>query len=370
MTNDNYPNYLSIQRIFVLVFVMITIPLVLDQLVFRGVYLSFLEPQSTAGMTLLARSIQKAHYVPGKKNVLILGNSRISEGFSARIANEIGAPQGFNFIGLGLPGTSPRVWYYVLRDLVSQRNSYDGIFLQATTLRDDDAFGDNANQTIDTAYLAPLLNWGDIFSYPQSFTDPKATLNAVYALAFPGASFKNDVLEFIKAPTKRMINSSKWREQYPSWYAAYKGHGESLPSAETPFSTDHVLAKMNGANRRSLEIYFKKYIESKPQPMERVFAYQYKWFGQIAQQYASKAVTVGVFLIPRGPYHAALNKPAEAEGALKLLERKGMISLVDTAVSLPLEKPEFFFDTLHMNATGRAEFSRNLAKAIIAQLKD
>ena len=81
-------------------------------------------------------------------------------------------------------------------------------------------------------------------------------------------------------------------------------------------------------------------------------------------------MTVGVFLIPRGPYHAALNKPAEAEGSLKILERKGMISLVDTAVSLPLEKPEFFFDHLHMNATGRAEFSRNLAKAIITQLKN
>ena len=370
MTNDNHPHYLSIKRISALVFVMIALPLILDQLVFRGVYLSFLEPESTAGMTLLARSIQKANYVPGKKNVLILGNSRISEGFSARIANEIGTPQGFNFIGLGLPGTSPRVWYYVLRDLVSVRNNYDGIFLMATTLRDDDNYGDDANQSIDTAYVAPLLNWWDIFSYPQSFADPKEALKAAYAVAFPATSFKNDILEFIKAPIRRVKKAYQWREKFPSSSAAYLGHSESLPPTGTPFSADRVLDKMNGTNRSKLDAYFQRHKESQPQPTELAFAYRSKWYGQIAQQYAPTAVTVGVFLIPRGPYHAALNKPAEAEGSLKILERKRMISLVDTAVSLPLEKPEFFFDHLHMNATGRAEFSRNLANAIITQLKN
>ena len=97
MTNDNQQHFLSIKRISALVFVMIALPLILDQLVFRGVYLSFLEPESTAGMTLLARSIQSSNYVPGKKNILILGDSRIGEGFSARIANEIGTPTRIQF---------------------------------------------------------------------------------------------------------------------------------------------------------------------------------------------------------------------------------------------------------------------------------
>ncbi len=349
---------------------MIALPLILDQLVFRGVYLPLLEPQSTAGMTLLARSIQKANYAPGKKNVLILGDSRIGEGFSAGIANEIGTPQGFHFIGLGLPGTTPRVWYYVLRDLVSQRNSYHAIFMMANTLRDDDTYEDVANRSLDTAYVAPLLNWGDIFTYPQSFTAPKEIMNATNAVAFPSASFKSDVIGFIKAPIKRAKKASQWRAGYPSWIAAYQGHAETLPPIGTPFSADYVLARLSANSRSSLDAYFRLYREGKPQPTERAFAYRYKWFGQIAQKYTSTAVTVGAFLIPRGPYHAALNKPAEAEGSLKLLERKGMITLLDTAVSLPLEKPEFFFDNLHMNATGRDVFSRNLAKSVIAQLKD
>ncbi len=370
MTKDNHPHYLSIKRISALVFVMIALPLILDQLVFRGVYLSFLEPKSTAGMTLLARSIQSANYAPGKKNILILGDSRITEGFSARIANEIGTPEGFNFVGLGLPGTTPRVWYYVLRDLVSQRNHYHAIFLMANTLRDDASYEDLANRSLDTAYVAPLLNWGDIFSYPQSFSDPKEALKVNIAVAFPSASLKSDVIGFIKAPVKRVTKASQWRTEYPIWIAAYSGRTEKVPEVETPFTVDRVLARLNGTNRSNLDAYFRLHRDGKPQPTERAFAYRSKWYGQIAQQYEPTAVTVGVFLIPRGPYHAALNKPAEAEGSLKILERKRMISLVDTAVSLPLEKPEFFFDHLHMNATGRAEFSRNLANAIITQLKN
>jgi hypothetical protein len=370
MTKDNHPHYLSIKRIFALVFVMIALPLILDQLVFRGVYLSYLEPESTAGMTLLARSIQSANYVPGKKNILIIGDSRIGEGFSARIANEIGVPQGFNFVGLGLPGTTPRVWYYVLRDLVSQRNNYYAIFMLANTLRDDDSFEDLANRSLDTAYVAPLLNWGDIFSYPLSFSDSKEALKATIAVAFPSASFKNDVIEFLKAPFQRIAKAVAWRTNWPSSVSAYSGLKKSLPPAETPFSAERVLSHLNGTSRTNLDGYFNQYLTFKPQPETLLFAYRSKWYGQIAQQYAPTAVTVGVFLIPRGPYHTALNKPAEAEGSLKILERKGMIRLVDTAVSMSLEKPEFFFDHLHMNATGRAEFSRNLAKAIITQLKN
>jgi len=369
MTIDNLQHRLSVRRVFALILATIALPLILDQVVFRGVYLWFLEPESTAGLTLLARSVQSANYVPGKKNVLILGDSRIGEGFSARIANEIGTPHGFNFIGLGLPGTSPRVWHYVLRDLDPQRINYHAIFMMAATLRDDDTYEDFLNRSIDTAYIAPLFDWTDILSYPQSFSDPKAAQSATNAVAFPSATYKSDVLGFVKAPIKRVKKVYQWRTDYPSWLTAYPGRTEKLPPVKAPFASNRVLAQLNGSSKSALEEYFQLYQNAKPQPAEHMFAYRSKWFGQIAQQYAATAVSVGVFLIPRGPYHAALNKPAEADGSLKLMERKGGIRLVDTSVSLPLEVPEFFFDHLHMNAEGRKAFSQNLAEAIITQLK-
>lgn len=362
-------DFLSIKRILLLVAAMIFIPLILDQVVLRGFYLSYLEPESTAGMTLLARSIQEADYASGKKNVLILGDSRIGEGFSAGVANRIGHPMGFNFVGLGLPGTTPRAWYYILRDLDAQRNKYHAIYIMSNTFRDDDVYEDIANRSIDTAYVAPVLNFLDILSYPQSFTDPKEAMKATLAIAFPATSFKSDILGFFKAPIQRAKKAALWRAKYPSWIAAYPGHTEKLPVADTPFSTDGVLRRVDGPGRSHLDEYFRTN-QSRNTAFEKpMFFYRSKWYGDIAQQYASTAVTFGTFLIPRGPYHAAMKKPAEAQGALKLLEQKGTIKVLNTAVSLPLEEPEFFFDHLHMNSAGRQVFSGKLADAIITQLK-
>ena len=216
MKSADHQHPISIRSICALALLMIALPLILDQILFRGIYLTVLEPESTAGMTLLARSIQEKNYVPEKKNILILGDSRIGEGFSARIANEIGNPQGFNFVGIGLPGTTPRAWRYVLRDLDPERNKYQAIYVMSSTLRDDDIYEDFANRSIDTAYLAPLLNWGDIFSYPQSFTDPKEALKASIAVAFPSASLRSDFIQFIKTPIRRVRKAALWKAQYPS----------------------------------------------------------------------------------------------------------------------------------------------------------
>ena len=142
-----------------------------------------------------------------------------------------------------------------------------------------------------------------------------------------------------------------------------------MPSVEKPFTPDSVLVHLNGPSRSNLDEYFRLYQYGKAQPQAQAFAYRSHWFGQIAGRYASTAVTIGTFLIPRGPYHAELNKPAQAQGSLELLERKGVLSLVGTEISLPLERPEFFFDHLHMNVAGRDLFSRNLATSVMAQLQ-
>ena len=353
MISNDIKGFLSIQRLLTLTVLLISTPFVLDQIVFRGIYLSVLEPESTAGMTLLMRSMQEKSYAPGMKNILVLGDSRIGEGFSAILANRTAHHQGFHFVGLGLPGTTPRAWYYILRDLDPQRNKYHAIYIMSNTFRDNELHEDIQNRSIDTAYIAPILNINDFFSYPKSFSDPKEAMKAAIAVAFPTASFKSDVVGFIKAPIQRIKKAALWRENYPSWIAAYPGHSERLPSAGIPFTPDGVLNQLSGSSRALLDEYFRNN-RSDATPSERpMFSYRSTWYGSIAQEYAATAVTFGTFLIPRGPYHAVMNKSAEANGSLRLLEKKGLIKLIDTSVTLPLEEPQFFFDHLHMNAAGR-----------------
>ena len=75
-----------------------------------GLYSHYLEPDSSAGvlegqMTWLGDTPAGA-----KPEIFLVGDSRMAEGFSARTASESAGGR-YDFWNLGVPGTSPRVWY-------------------------------------------------------------------------------------------------------------------------------------------------------------------------------------------------------------------------------------------------------------------
>src|SRR6266853_1270531 len=90
----------------------------LDAAVFRTrFYPSLVAPESTTGW-LEMRDYQETHRKPtGARQLVLLGDSRMNSGFAARLANEVGAGRGYEFASLAVLGSSPRCWYYQLRDV-------------------------------------------------------------------------------------------------------------------------------------------------------------------------------------------------------------------------------------------------------------
>src|SRR5271165_5951255 len=83
----------------------------LDAALFRtGLYRPLIEPQSYAGETELALRQASA-----RDAVVVVGDSRIAEGFSATVANGVthGAPF---FVNASVHGSTLRCWYYLLRE--------------------------------------------------------------------------------------------------------------------------------------------------------------------------------------------------------------------------------------------------------------
>ena len=188
-------------------------------------------------------------------------------------------------------------------------------------------------------------------------------------VAFPAASYRRDIIGFLKAPLARVRKSIQWQANYASWLAAYPGRPERLPEAETPAEIDGAVASLEAPRKADILGYLARVRSASSKPNNAAFAYRSRWYGAIAGRYAASAVLVGVFLAPRGPYHAVLGKASGADGALMSLEQKGLIKLVEPGTSTPFEKPDFFFDSLHLNAAGREAFSRRLAEAIMRQQK-
>lgn len=356
----------SFARIALLSGVIVSIPLLLDQFVVRTLYTRVVEPESTAGTTALARDVVAAEYRADMRNVLVIGDSRIGEGFSPVFANHIGHPRGINFVRLGLAGTTPRVWHYVLRAVDPQRNRFVAVYLMAAGYRDDEVREDYANRALDTAYLAPMLEWRDLFEYPASFTDETAFKQARLAVAFPESALHRDLVAFVGAPLTRLKKATVWHQGYPNWLRDYPGRSEAMPIAQQPFTTDAVLATLQGRARDELADYFRQ-LQAPPIDAAKAFAYRSQWYGRIAASYAQTATAINVFLIPRGPYHAALDVAASPNGALVNLADKHLVRLLPAALGTRYERPEFFFDHLHLNAKGRASFSKTLAEAVVTQ---
>ena len=175
-------------QLVLVVTAILAVPMAGDQWLIRGVYVHWLEPESTAGMLMLAEQLVAAQLRPDRRNVLVIGDSRIAEGFSQVTANQTAAGDHLNFVRLGLPGTTPRVWALLLQRLDPRRDRFQAVYLMAPSLRDEDIAEDFANRVLDNAYLGPILGLGNLHDYPDSFFLPAARKEARDAVLFPALS--------------------------------------------------------------------------------------------------------------------------------------------------------------------------------------
>ncbi len=93
-------------------------------------------------------------------------------------------------------------------------------------------------------------------------------------------------------------------------------------------------------------------------------SYRSEWLGGIADMCREAGVKLYVFRIPRGPLHGMVDADEQPTGTVADLARSGRIVLLPATAFDGLERPEFFFDTLHMNHAGRELFSVEIARAI------
>ena len=94
-----------------------------------GLYVSILAPSSYAGRVSRITRAEKERAPSGLKEVLVLGDSRIAEGFSATLANELGSPSGLKFVSLAEPAASANTWYYMVREVDPTARRYAAIVI-------------------------------------------------------------------------------------------------------------------------------------------------------------------------------------------------------------------------------------------------
>lgn len=347
--------------------------ILVDAAVFRsGWYFQWVDPVSSAG--IVAQAIDNIRHVPaGQKVILAMGDSRVGEGFSPRMANVEAARSGlpYAFVSRSVAGTTPRVWFYLLRQIRNPAERLAAVTVMVTSYHDNDPEV-QAERRSDIAFLHPLLRLEDAADFPWSFPSGAGRLEATEAILFSGLFYKTDIQDFLRNPGKRLRAVTAWHQHGYEWVYAYPGRAPSLEGLDLDLVTGTLsippghaaiqvgdLAPYAGQLRR---------FRGRPPDNAAATAYRREWLGRIAALCRADGVKLFVYRIPRGPLHHLVGADNTPTGVLAQLAHEGALELLPASLFDRLERPEFYFDELHLNTAGRALFTRLLTTTVLQRL--
>jgi hypothetical protein len=334
-----------------------------DGVIFHsGLYVSILAPDSYAGRVAEITRGEKERAPSGLKEVLVLGDSRLAEGFSATLANELGSPSGLKFVSLAEPAASANTWYYMVRDVDPTTRRYSAIVIPYGV-----GYEPNSADALRISMTAPLLRYGDCVRFASGFQRWSGRFRAFTACILRGSAYQDDVVDLLGHPFTR-IQSLRQEARRMHSRAVYKGHDYDLVGTSYDAATGQITfaAKLTEAQRLAFR---KSLIQPSASDTEYSLKLQREWIPRIINRYSNSPTAIVLTPMPRGPF---LELPAFSTESDSVLTKS---VIQQTSFSLPehtfdfLEKPEYYFDAFHLNAKGRQRFTEALTSELIGRLR-
>jgi hypothetical protein len=350
---------LAVSSVFVL--------FLLDAAMFRtGFYARYLEPASSAGNFEAVLTAGREKQFTRPRHVLVLGDSQIGEGFSAQVADEAGAHSGWEFFNASVGGASMRCWYYMARDLDPDRTRFDVIVLPLRGYADVDDEVIRADREIDVHWVIARLGLPDIPEFYSSFLTPVTRLQVLREALFKGLVYRRDLREFLRDPASRMHHLNDCRAACADSFYGYSGRTENLRGVWMDWTTDtlHFPEGVSPQVQAEMKLHT-NYRQWSVRGFER--AYRKLWLGRIIERYRGTRAKIAIFSLPYRPFPIPFSWRVDSDSFASQASKNSQVTILDEHLFEDLERPEFFFDVFHMNRTGRASFSRRLAKALIQQ---
>jgi hypothetical protein len=340
----------------------IVLVLIFDSALFRsGVYERLLEPGSYAGQ--FAAVVKRARATQPPKAVLVLGDSRMNEGFSSRIAEQVS--KDFRFISVAVPGSSLRTWFYILREADPTRHGFSVVILPVDDYDDEDGPVDRDDETTDIRIIAPALRLRDIPDFVSSYRQWGPRLEMLRAATLKGLIYNADLRAFLRSPAKRIEDCRAFAIHGAEWQDAYLGNPTSLDGLSMDGRILHLPSTISAPIRSQLEAVYSR----PPSPQTgRYKQYRQNWIRRILALYRSGGTKFIVIKIPRNPLSAPHYARYDPDSAIRSLRSEASVIVIDENTFTFLERPTYFADALHLNTSGRNSFSSALGKLVGAEM--
>ena len=339
------PKLVALRQILTLAAGSLAALFLLDAAAFRtGWYDNLVAPDSYAGRFRAA--VRTAAGAPSTraKLVLVLGDSAMGEGFSARIADQTAARR-VRFVNGSVPAASLRTWFYLLREADPQRDKFSVIVLPVEGYDDEDGPLDRDDNTNDLRIVIPALRLADTPGFVRSFRKWPARWQALREATFKGLVYRNDVRDLLTHPRARLAQAEAHDVHGPEWSYGYEGN---------PRTFDPAAKEIQAMIDRS------------PSPQTGIYKrYRTYWLDRLIAPYAGSGTRFLIVRAPRNPVPIARYPQPDPHNSIRTITARHKVSVADEHLFDDLEQPQYFFDALHMNAAGRRQFSARLASLVL-----
>jgi hypothetical protein len=337
-----------------------------EALIFHsGAYTPFLEPNSYAGQFELLRNRELNRAPDDRRNILLLGDSRIAEGFSEQQAEEFGGSQNIRVLSGALMGSTPRVWSYLLREVDPDRNRYSIVLVPVWDYSDIDHSSYLADRLSDLRMLITSLGLRDIPEFASSYEGPGRRTEVTRSIILKGSALQPDLLGFLKDPAARLSKIQQYRQHWVQWRFEYAGREGSVEGLEISPTTGEVIYPSSAGPSMM------RSIDSILRPSDQdgaVRRYREKWLTKIVDYYQGSRTQVFFVPIPRGPLVPQVRLPQE-DAVVRVLGQQAHVRLLPESLFSYLEHPQYFQDALHLNRRGRHLFTETLVKSVLDTLQ-
>jgi hypothetical protein len=335
--------------------------LLVEGLIFRaGWYNKYLEPNSSAG-TVESYLYWLKRFPQGKlPEVLMVGDSRIAEGFSAPAADRASGDR-IHYWNFGLGGATPRVWYYVLRDADPTRRRFAAIVLALDQYSDQDSVDSIQDRFIDLNFVIGRLRLSDCVDFASSMKSWEYQSRSLSGCLLKGIALRRDTQEFLRHRKDRMKRANDWRANGVGYIGAYGGHAEDLRGLSADFATRtiHFPPGLDAERHDTVQ----DMVMRPPAPATgETTQYRKLWLGRIIDLYKESPTQIIFLELPRAP--VPIPEGSQPAVFLDWALRRPHVSALPMGTFRDLERPELFYDGLHLDRVGRGIFTERIAARI------
>lgn len=328
-----------------------------ENLIFNtGYYPTIVDPDSTTGSLELRLSNEIRREKNGPNQILAIGDSRM--GFFPRFANQMNL--GYTFATIATPGTTPRCWYYMLREADPHAGRYAAILIPFEDYDDVETWEDHAERVSDLHYLIPLLRWSDIPEYAGSYHSADLKFKAALGIALKGTVYKTDFEDLLIHRKFRLAYAAQARRDSHQWFYDFKDTDQNVSGIVIDWKKKKLTAPPN-IPPGEVDAFKTRLLEPYPEHTGRRSAYLTYWLLRICDLYRGSKTRLIIFRLPRGPYVRPDPPPFDPHSSVRRAAGRPEVLLDDEHDFDFLEKPELFKDPYHLNGPGQEQFSKAIA---------